>query len=84
MADVDKSLPNVRQTVTVPSDEEMMEIQTDVQEVIEECASFPFGDNDDLVDSTTQAVLRFRQGGFLNHPEDYKESIKELTVKEYY
>jgi hypothetical protein len=34
MADVDKSLPNVRQTVTVPSDEEMMEIQTDVQESI--------------------------------------------------
>ena len=54
------------------------------QEVIEECASFPFGDNDDLVDSTTQAVLRFRQGGFLNHPEDYKDSIKEITVKEYY
>ena len=32
------------------------------QEVIEECAAFPFGDHDDYVDSTTQAVLRFRQG----------------------
>ena len=31
-------------------------------EVIEECASFPYGDNDDLVDSTTQALMRFRQG----------------------
>ena len=40
------------------------------QEVIEECAAFPFGDHDDLVDSMTQAVMRFRQGGFLEHPED--------------
>ena len=39
--------------------------------VIEECAAFPHGDHDDLVDSTTQAVMRFRQGGFLRHPEDY-------------
>ena len=35
------------------------------EEVIEECASFPSGDHDDLVDSTTQALLRFRQGGFV-------------------
>ena len=41
------------------------------EEVIEECAAFPFGDHDDLVDSMTQAVMRFRQGGFLKHPEDY-------------
>jgi predicted phage terminase large subunit-like protein len=41
------------------------------QEVIEECAAFPYGDNDDLVDSMTQAVMRFRQGGFIEHPEDY-------------
>ena len=34
------------------------------EEVIEECASFPFGDHDDLVDSMTMAVMRFRQGGF--------------------
>ena len=30
------------------------------QEVIEECAAFPHGDHDDLVDSMTQAVMRFR------------------------
>jgi hypothetical protein len=24
-----------------------------------------------LVDSTTQALMRFRQGGFVQHPEDY-------------
>jgi predicted phage terminase large subunit-like protein len=35
------------------------------EEVIEECASFPYGDHDDLVDSMTQAVMRFRQGGFV-------------------
>ena len=38
------------------------------EEVIEECASFPYGDNDDLVDSTTQAIMRFRQGRFYNSP----------------
>ena len=44
------------------------------EEVIEECAAFPYGDNDDLVDSTmTQAVMRFRQGGFIMHPEDEKD-----------
>ena len=43
------------------------------QEVIEECAAFPHGDHDDYVDSMTQAVMRFRQGGFLKHPEDPKE-----------
>ena len=54
------------------------------QEVIEECAAFPFGDNDDLVDSTTQAVMRFRQGGFINHPEDYKDQIMPIVNKSYY
>jgi predicted phage terminase large subunit-like protein len=35
------------------------------REVIEEVASFPNGDNDDYVDTTSQALLRFRQGGFI-------------------
>ena len=43
------------------------------QEVVEECASFPFGDYDDFVDSTTQAIMRIRQGGLVRHPEDYKD-----------
>ena len=50
------------------------------QEVIEECAAFPFGDNDDYVDSTTQAVLRFRQGNFVTLPDDYYE---EPTIPDY-
>ena len=54
------------------------------EEVIEECAAFPFGDNDDLVDSMTQAVMRFRQGGFLAHPEDYKEDKVDHTGRTYY
>jgi len=54
------------------------------EEVIEECAAFPFGDNDDLVDSTTQAVMRFRQGGFLAHPEDYKEDKVDHIGRTYY
>ena len=45
------------------------------EEVIEECAAFPHGDHDDLVDSMTMAVMRFRQGGFLPHPEDYEDEI---------
>ena len=43
------------------------------EEIIEECAQFPNGEHDDLVDSMTQALLRFRQGGFIGHPEDYEE-----------
>ena len=54
------------------------------QEVIEECASFPYGEHDDLVDSTTQAVMRFRQGGWITHPEDYKNPKKPVMRKEYY
>nr|QRW43431.1 MAG: terminase large subunit [Caudoviricetes sp.] len=43
------------------------------KEVIEECNDFPSGMNDDLVDSTTQALLRFRQGGFIRLPTDEPE-----------
>jgi predicted phage terminase large subunit-like protein len=54
------------------------------QEVIEECAAFPYGDHDDLVDSMTQAVMRFRQGGLISHPEDYKEDELPRTERSYY
>jgi predicted phage terminase large subunit-like protein len=40
------------------------------EEVIEECAAFPAGEHDDLVDSTTQAMLRFRQGGWIRSAMD--------------
>jgi predicted phage terminase large subunit-like protein len=40
------------------------------EEVIEECASFPAGEHDDYVDSVTQALIRFRQGGWLRTTMD--------------
>ena len=43
------------------------------KEVIEECNDFPSGANDDLVDSTTLALMRFRQGGFIRLPSDEPE-----------
>ena len=59
-------------------------MQDFAEEVIEECAAFPFGDNDDLVDSTTQAIMRFRQGGFVLHPDDYVEEKKPKRKRIYY
>ena len=43
------------------------------EEVVEEMAEFPYGDHDDLVDSAVQAVMRFRQGNFIDLPSDYIE-----------
>ena len=54
------------------------------QEMVEECAAFPYGDHDDLVDSMSQALLRYRQGGLLDHPEDYKDEIQPKRKKKYY
>ena len=54
------------------------------QEVIEECAAFPYGDHDDLVDSMTQAVMRFRQGGFIEHPEDARDDPIPQAKRTYY
>jgi phage terminase large subunit-like protein len=51
---------------------------------MEECAAFPHGDHDDLVDATTMAVMRFRQGGLIKHPEDYVEEKSAPRKKVYY
>ena len=48
------------------------------EEVIEEMASFPFGDNDDYCDSSTMALMRFRQGGFLALEDDYQDAMEPL------
>ena len=45
---------------------------------------FPYGDHDDLVDSMTQAVMRFRQGGLIQHPEDYEDEPLQAKPKVYY
>jgi predicted phage terminase large subunit-like protein len=46
------------------------------EELVDEVASFPSGEHDDLVDATTLALMRFRQGGFLRLPTDEPEEIK--------
>ena len=55
-------------------------------EVMEECASFPNGEHDDLADSMTQAILRFRQGGFIVTPTDYNDDddYEFRSSREYY
>ena len=52
--------------------------ETFADEVREECASFPYGDHDDYVDSMTMALMRFRQGGFLSLDADYRDEVKLL------
>jgi predicted phage terminase large subunit-like protein len=53
-------------------------------EVMEECASFPNGDHDDLVDSTSQALLRFRQGGFIRLQTDEEDEVHSFKRKVVY
>ena len=55
-------------------------------EVIEEFASFPAGEHDDLVDAMTQALLRFRQGGLvrLNSDEPDEPKYFRRRGKAYY
>jgi predicted phage terminase large subunit-like protein len=55
------------------------------EEVIEECAAFPFGDNDDYVDSTTQALMRYRQGYFVSLDDDFEDEKKiKVEGRQYY
>jgi len=49
------------------------------EEVVEEIAGFPFMSNDDLVDSTVMALMRFRQGGFIRLPSDEPEETKYFS-----
>jgi predicted phage terminase large subunit-like protein len=54
------------------------------EEVMEECASFPNGDHDDIVDSTSQALIRFRQGGFLRLDSDEEDEPIMRRKTNYY
>ena len=51
------------------------------EELVDEVASFPSGEHDDLVDSMTLALMRFRQGGFLRLPTDEPDDIKYFKSK---
>jgi predicted phage terminase large subunit-like protein len=48
------------------------------EELVEEVASFPSGEHDDLVDSTSQALMRFRRGGFIRLASDEQDEVKEF------
>jgi predicted phage terminase large subunit-like protein len=54
------------------------------QEVIEECAAFPAGEHDDYVDTVTQALTRFRQGGWIGTENDYEEDDEEYVRRRRY
>ena len=54
------------------------------EEVVEQFASFPSGDHDDLVDCTTQAIMRFRQGGFVKAKSDEEEEQYYPREASYY
>jgi predicted phage terminase large subunit-like protein len=46
------------------------------EEVIEQCVAFPYGSHDDIVDTVSMALARFRQGGFIALPSDLKDETK--------
>ena len=55
------------------------------EELVEEIAGFPFMSNDDQVDSTVMALLRFRQGGFIRLPTDVWDDEPEIPHRaDYY
>ena len=54
------------------------------EEVMDEMASFPNGDHDDLVDSSSQALMRFRQGGFISIDSDEPDEPVYRRRMEYY
>ena len=53
-------------------------------ELIEEMAAFPNSDHDDLVDSATQALIRFRKGGFIRLQTDEQDEIRAFRRKASY
>ena len=48
------------------------------KDLIEICSSFPTGENDDIVDTCTQAWLRLRKSWFLTHSEDWEDEDQEI------
>jgi predicted phage terminase large subunit-like protein len=54
------------------------------EEVVEQMAAFPNAEHDDLVDSSVQALIRFRQGGFLRLASDEEDEPVTFRRKAYY
>jgi len=53
-------------------------------ELVDEIASFPSGEHDDLVDATTLALMRFRNGGFLRLPSDEADPVVYFKGRQQY
>jgi len=51
------------------------------EDLVDEVASFPFGEHDDQVDSTVMALMRFRNGGFIRLPSDEPEEEKYFKYR---
>tara|TARA_R110000751_G_scaffold233481_2_gene334312 strand:- start:721 stop:2199 length:1479 start_codon:yes stop_codon:yes gene_type:complete len=58
--------------------------RTFAEEVIEECAAFPYGEHDDYVDTVTQALMRFRQSGLIQLRMDYEPEPVDNTKRVFY
>ena len=56
------------------------------EEVVEEVASFPAGEHDDYVDSTSLALMRFRKGGYIKalSDEEDEEHYRRFRREPYY
>lgn len=55
------------------------------KEVIDQVAEFPNAEHDEFVDCTSQALMRFRQGGFIRLQSDMQDEPQEKRRKvEYY
>jgi predicted phage terminase large subunit-like protein len=54
------------------------------EELVEEVASFPSGEHDDMVDSMSQALIRYRRGGFIRLSSDEPEEVKYFRRKKQY
>tara|TARA_Y100000592_G_scaffold4939_1_gene7037 strand:- start:1043 stop:2560 length:1518 start_codon:yes stop_codon:yes gene_type:complete len=54
------------------------------EELMEEVSDFPGGENDDLVDATTLALARFREGGFLQLSTDMDDEPSYYPTQRVY
>lgn len=53
-------------------------------ELIEDCAAFPSGEHDDMVDTVVMALMRYRSGGFVRLPSDEEDEEIVAVKAEYY
>lgn len=54
------------------------------EELIEECAAFPRGQNDDMLDTAVLAIMRYRKGNYVKLETDVEEEPRERRVVAYY